>query len=111
MSPFRVVYGKGCRVPSNSNSPENKLILGSDMLEEMESTVKIVWYNLKAAQDKKKEAYADKKRTYREFQVGDNVYVRVKPKRSLLTWGSYKKLAPRYFGPFQIFEGIGPVTC
>lgn len=70
------------------------------MLEEMENIVRRVRQILKYAQDRQK-AYADKKRTYREFQVGDHVYLRVKPKRSSLHGGSCANLAPRYYGPFQ----------
>lgn len=42
MSPFEVLYGKKCTVPANWNSPENKMILELDMLEEMEKTVRKV---------------------------------------------------------------------
>lgn len=52
MNPFEVLYGKICRTPSNWNSPENRLILGLDMLEEMESTMKKVRKNFKATQDR-----------------------------------------------------------
>ena len=54
--------------------------------------------------------YVDKKRSYYEFVVGDHVYIRIKPKRSTLRWTSCAKLAPRYCGPFQILERVGPVA-
>ena len=57
------------------------------MLQEMESIVKKIRWNLKATQDRQK-TYVDKKCSYREFQVGDCVYVHVKPKKSTLQWGS-----------------------
>ena len=38
--------------------------------------------NLKASQDRQK-VYADKNRTAREFKVGDNVILKVNPRRSL----------------------------
>ena len=65
--------------------------------------------NLKVAQDRQK-IYAYKKRSYQEFEVGDHVYVRIKPKRSTLRWTSCAKLAPRFCGPFQILERVGPVA-
>eukprot|EP00253_Pinus_taeda_P024011 PITA_24011 len=80
ISPFEVLYGRKCTIPANWNSPEDKLILGSDMLEEMDKIVKRVRQNLKVAQDRQK-MYANKKRTYREFQVGD---LRVEPKGEFL---------------------------
>ena len=75
----------------------------------MEAEVKRIRQFLKAAQDRQK-MYTDKKRSYREFVVGDHIYVRIKPKRSTMRWTSCAKLAPRYCGPFQILERVGPVA-
>lgn len=83
MSPFEVLYGRKCRVPVDCNNPVNKLALGPDMLGEMEETVKKVRQNLRVDHDRQK-MYADKKRTYREFQLGDHVYLRVNPCKSSL---------------------------
>jgi hypothetical protein len=65
--------------------------------------------NLKPTQDSKKN-YVDKGRTYREFKVGDHVFLKVKAKRSSLKLGNYSKLATRYCGPIEILERIGPVA-
>ena len=109
MSPFEALYGRQCRMPINWSSPETKLLLGPEMLAEMEAEVKIIRQNLKAAQDRKN-IYADRKISYLEFGVGDHVYVRIKPKISTMRWTSCAKLAPRYCGPFQILERIGPIA-
>ena len=42
MSPFEVLYGRKCQIPTNWNSPKNKMDLGPNMLEEMEKMVKKV---------------------------------------------------------------------
>ena len=72
----------------------------------MELTLKYVQHNLKAAQGKQKN-YIDLKITPREFQVGDHVYIKVNPKKSTFRLGKYKKLAPRYYGPFEILAKVG----
>ena len=58
-------------------------MLGPNLLKYMEITVKQVQQNLKAGQDRQK-SYVDLKRTPREFQVGDHVYIKVNPKKSTL---------------------------
>eukprot|EP00253_Pinus_taeda_P006256 PITA_06256 len=79
------------------------------MLKEMEEMVKRVRANLKVAQDRQK-SYADRKRNFKEFQVGDHVYVRIRAKKSTLQWSGCAKLAPRFCGPFHILERIGPMA-
>eukprot|EP00253_Pinus_taeda_P006284 PITA_06284 len=109
MSPFEVMYGRKCRTPSSWGGPEDKLSLGPEMLKEMEDMVKRVRVNLKAAQDRQKN-FADRKRRFKEYQVGDHVYIRIQTKRSTLQWSGCAKLAPRYCGPFQILARIRPVA-
>jgi hypothetical protein len=65
--------------------------------------------DLKVAQDRQK-SYVDRKRTNREFKVGEHVFLKVKAKRSSLKLGSFPKLAARYCGPFEVLEKIGPVA-
>jgi hypothetical protein len=52
----------------------------------------------------------DKKKTHREFKVGDHVFMKVKSNRSSLKLGSCSKLAAKFCGPFEILERIGPVA-
>jgi len=47
---------------------------------------------------------------FKEFQVGEQVYLCMKPKKSFLRIGSCAKLEPQYCGPFKILERIGPVV-
>ncbi|GJT86083.1 hypothetical protein Tco_1067800 [Tanacetum coccineum] len=45
-----------------------------------------------------------------EFQVGDRVLLRVSPWKGVVRFGKRGKLAPRFVGPFEIVERIGPVA-
>ncbi|GJT55724.1 reverse transcriptase domain-containing protein [Tanacetum coccineum] len=64
---------------------------------------------LKAARDRQK-SYADNRRKPLEFEVGDQVILKVSPWKGVIRFGKKGKLAPRYVGPFEILERIGLVA-
>ena len=57
-----------------------------------------------------KNIYVDQHRSFKEFQVGEHVYLCINPKRNSLRIGSCAKLAPKYCGHFGILERIGPMS-
>ena len=87
----------------------DRLVLGPELLKEMEVIVNQVQGNLKIVQDRQK-SQANLKITPKEFQVGEHVFIKVRPKKSSLRLGSCAKLAPRYCGPFEIQSRIGQVA-
>ncbi|GJW30589.1 putative reverse transcriptase domain-containing protein [Tanacetum coccineum] len=54
--------------------------------------------------------YADKRRKPLEFEVGDQVLLKVSPWKGVVRFGKKGKLAPRYVGPFEILERISLVA-
>ncbi|GJX12674.1 putative reverse transcriptase domain-containing protein [Tanacetum coccineum] len=64
---------------------------------------------LKTARSHQK-SYADKRRKPLKFQVGDRVLLKVSPWKGVVRFGKKGKLAPRYVGPFEIVECVGPVA-
>ena len=79
MSPFEVLYGWKCRTPITWDSPVDQLMLGHDLLKDLEQLVTKVEMNLKEAQDCQK-SYAYEKRKDKDYQIGDYVYLKVKEK-------------------------------
>jgi hypothetical protein len=76
---------------------------------EAEEKVKQIQANILAAQTRQK-SYADKRRSPLEFEVGDQVYLRVSPMKGVCRFGIKGKLAPRYIGPFSIIDKYGPTS-
>jgi hypothetical protein len=68
MSPFEVLYGRSCNTPFRWSNPVNRIIVGPNMLKEMEQQVIQIKQNLKVAQNRQK-SYVDRKRTPREFKM------------------------------------------
>ncbi|GKB33233.1 putative reverse transcriptase domain-containing protein [Tanacetum coccineum] len=64
---------------------------------------------LKTARDRQK-SYADRRRKSLEFSVGDYVFLKVSPWKSVVRSGKKGKLAPKFVGPFEIIEKVAPVA-
>jgi hypothetical protein len=76
---------------------------------EAEEKVRVIQENLRVAQSRQK-SYFDKRRKPLQFVVGDHVYLRVSPTKSVQTFGVRGKLAPQNVGPYEITEICGPVA-
>ena len=100
MSPYEALYGRRCRRPVTWDNLVNRIVLGPELLKEMEQEVAKIRQSLKATQDRHKN-YAYMHRVNKEFNVGDHVYLRVRPRKSSLKLGSCDNISPRYYGPFK----------
>ena len=45
-----------------------------------------------------------------EYQVGENVFLRVSPWKGIMRFGNKGKLSPRYIGLYEIIEKVGPLA-
>jgi len=48
--------------------------------------------------------------SFKEFQIGEHVYLRVRPRKSTLSTGSCARLALRYCEPFKVLDQIAPIA-
>ena len=71
--------------------------------------MRTIWDNLRVAQPRQK-SYADTRRRELVFEVGDYVYLKVSPMRSVKRFNMKGKLAPRYIGPFKVLQRRGEVA-
>eukprot|EP00253_Pinus_taeda_P028742 PITA_28742 len=109
MPPFEALYGRPCRTPLSWDRLEYRVIIGPELIHEMEAQVSQIRQQLKEAQDRQK-SYADAHRTDRRYEVGDQVFIRIKPNKSTIRFGKGTKLSPRFIGPFKVVERVGPVA-
>nr|GEW80110.1 reverse transcriptase domain-containing protein [Tanacetum cinerariifolium] len=87
---------------------ENRLI-GPEMVQETTNKVALIKQKLKAARDRQKR-YAENRRKPLEFEVGNQVLLKVSPWKGTVRFKKKGKLTPRYVGPSEILKRIGPVA-
>ncbi|GJZ30524.1 hypothetical protein Tco_0575571 [Tanacetum coccineum] len=84
-------------------------LIGPEIVQETTKKIMQIKERLKTAQNRQK-SYADKRRKPLKFNVGDRVLLKVSPWKGVVRFGKKGKMAPRYVGPFEIVERIGPVA-
>ncbi|GJW40446.1 reverse transcriptase domain-containing protein [Tanacetum coccineum] len=108
-APFEALYGRKCRSPVLWAEIGESSLIGPELVQETTDKVVLIKEKLKAARDRQK-SYADNRRKPLEFEVGDRVMLKVSPWKGVIHFGKKGKLAPRYVGPFEILERVGPVA-
>ncbi|PON77484.1 hypothetical protein PanWU01x14_026450 [Parasponia andersonii] len=109
VAPYKVLYGRPCRLPLCWAEPKEHVTLRPELIEETTEKIKDIQERLKEIQSHQKR-YADLKRREVEFNTGDSVFLKVTARRGVTRFGVKGTLAPRYIGPFEITERIGLVV-
>ncbi|KAK5771667.1 hypothetical protein PVK06_047901 [Gossypium arboreum] len=109
MATYEALYGRKCRTPLYWTELSENKIHGVDLIRETEQKVKVIRESLKVASDFQK-SYADLKRKDIEFQIEDKFFLKVSPWKKILRFGREGKLSPRFIGPYEVIERIGPVA-
>ncbi|GKB81190.1 putative reverse transcriptase domain-containing protein [Tanacetum coccineum] len=99
-APFEALYGRKCRSPILWAKIGESGLIGPELVQETIDKVVLIMEKLKAARDRQK-SYADNRRKPLEFEVGDQVLLKVSPWKRVIRFGKKGKLAPRYVGPSQ----------
>ncbi|KAL0546624.1 hypothetical protein IC582_016536 [Cucumis melo] len=84
-------------------------MLGPEFVQTTNVAIQKIRARMLTAQSRQK-SYAGKRRKDLEFEVGDMVFLKVAPMKGVLRFEKKGKLSPRFVGPFEILERIGPVA-
>ncbi|KAL4279073.1 hypothetical protein GQ457_03G013180 [Hibiscus cannabinus] len=109
MAPYEALYGRRCRTTLGWIGLSERRVLGPEIVQQTEDTVRVIRDRLKAAFDQQK-ACDDLKRKEIEFSVGDQVFLKVSPWKKVLRFGRKGKLSLRFIGPYRIAWRVGPVA-
>ncbi|GKC76374.1 putative reverse transcriptase domain-containing protein [Tanacetum coccineum] len=108
-APFEALYGRKCRSPIMWAEVRKGQWIGPELVQETTKKISQIKDRLKAARDHQK-SYADRMRKPLKISVGDYVLLKVSPWKGVECFGKKRKLAPRFVGPFEIIEKIGPMA-
>ena len=109
MAPFEALYGRKCRTPVCWDEVGERRLVGPKLVQITLENVKVVRDNLKIARDRQK-SYADNRRRDLQFEIGDQVFLKISPWKGVLRFWKRGKLSPRYIGPYEIMSKVGPVA-
>ena len=109
MTPYEVLYGRKCRTPLCWTELSEKKIIGPDLIQETEEKVKMIRERLKVATDRQK-SYVDMKRKDIRYEIGEKVFLKVSPWKKVMRFGRKGKLRPRFIGPYEVIDKVGPVA-
>nr|GEZ59810.1 retrotransposable element Tf2 [Tanacetum cinerariifolium] len=94
----------------SGSTPHFRVKLVDMSLTAREEAIEVCKFHLKRAHDMMK-SQAKKHKTFREYVVGDWVYLKLKPhKQVTIRKGKQHKLYPKYYGPFQVVARVGQVA-
>ncbi|KAL0536902.1 hypothetical protein IC582_025865 [Cucumis melo] len=109
MALYEALYRRPCRTPVCWNEVGERKLVGPELVQITTNNIKLIRENLRIAQDRQK-SYADKRRRNLEFEVRDQVFLKLSPWRGVIRFERKGKLSPIYIGPYQIKEQVGPAA-
>ncbi|KAL0536908.1 hypothetical protein IC582_025871 [Cucumis melo] len=109
MAPFEALYRKCCRSPVCWGEVSEQRLMGPELVQSTNEAIQKIRSRMHTAQSRQK-SYADMRRKDLGFDVGDKVFLKVASMKGVLRFERRGKLSPRFVGPFEILERIGPVA-
>jgi hypothetical protein len=70
-------------------------------VQDTKDKIALIRKRMLSAQSRQK-SYADQHHRKLEFEIGDQVFLKVSPIKGVIRFGKKGKLSPRYVGPFEV---------
>ena len=109
IAPYEALYGRPCRSPVCWIEVEGRTTTGPKLVRDTSEKVDLIRERLLTTQSQQK-IYVDRWRWPLEFEVGDNVFLKVMPKRGVVKFSKWGKLLSLYIGPFEVLERVGTIS-
>lgn len=110
MTPYKALYGINPPILNYHQEGKSLNHVVEEFVKDREVTQQLLKENLKKAQERMK-LYVDKKRSEREFEIGDEVFLKLQPSRQLIVASRKNfKLSAKYYGSYPVAQIIGKVA-
>lgn len=103
MAPFKLLYGRLCRTPLSWDKIKESVLIGTEVIQEIDEYMTMIKVRLKKAQDIQN-SYVNVHKSDQSYGIGDKVLIRVKPQKSSIKFGKGENLSRWFVGPFGIIE-------
>ncbi|GKC83980.1 putative reverse transcriptase domain-containing protein, partial [Tanacetum coccineum] len=109
VAPFESLYGQKCHSPVCCAEVGKVQLTSPEIVQETTEKIIQIKQRMQVPRDRQK-SYADLKHKLMDFQIGDNVMLKVLPWKGVVHFGKQGRLNPRYVGPFKVLEKVGSVA-
>ncbi|KAA0059509.1 pol protein [Cucumis melo var. makuwa] len=100
---------RACVLEFSGREVGKQRLLDPELVQTTNEAIQKIRARMLTAHSRQK-SYADVRHKDLEFDVGDMVFLKVAPMKGVLRFEKKGKLSPRFVGPFEILERIGPVA-
>ena len=109
MTPYKALYRRKFRTSLCWTKLSEKKVIDPDLIQETEEKVKMIRERLKVAVDRQK-SYVDLKRKEIQYEIGEKMFLKVSLWKKVTRFGKKGKLSPRFIGPYEVIEKVGPMA-
>ena len=109
MTSFEALYGKCYRSPVYWDEVGEQRLMDTELVQFTNEAIQKIKPRTQAAHSRQK-SYADVRWKDLEFDVGDNVFLKVAPMKDVLQFKKKGKLSPHFVGSFEILKRVATIT-